>query len=492
MKAKVLISFVLAAVLMSTTACTKGKSRRRRSTNPTSGQTTGTSGTTTTSEPELDPAVRDKVFTKAFQTNVKVGGTNQVSAGGEATMDPASDRSNLFVVLETYKPIKLAGTAIQYYAHYDYTYTVTVSGETKDSSEYIDSVVNTSDKRTVFFKNWPTEGDAANFPQIKVTATATISGQSESREYTLKMSKFSRSYAKIDLADVYKTGSECLDWMTSDFIPMSKTAPVAGAYGPDTSKYDEWQLIPDSAGKRPTYISNIETYGRVTYYSDSDSNSAILQCGNYAMQIYQLKEYNAWGATCETLYKNVDVIVRAQLSVGYGNIQLSYVDEIIPLPEGYGHTVAPIATPQEISEAEIGNNSWWSNPIFNKVVAPTTVTYVGNLNKIDNKSQNTATVVTPASASDADFKANRYEFDVKVGNTTVTVQTDYHMLESSEAGSLPDTLKSVVTAGEGTSFKLGGTIRWLNSRSVWGGNDYSTRSVGYWEIVPYLEAHASM
>ncbi len=483
MKSKVLFSLLLSAVLIGTAACNSGGRKKKKSTTTTS---EGGGGST-----------EEKVWNKAFASNVSVGGSNSVTPGGQSVLDPNSDSAMLFVVLEDEKSFRMPGQVNEYHVTYEYTYEVTVNGQAGNANDYIDSSVKTSDKTTVFFKNWPAEGsDSANYPNFKVTAKATISGESQSKDYTLVLSPFSRKYAKVELKDIYKTGTNCLDWMTDTYIPFGQEAPVAGAYGPNVDKYDEWYTKPAQSGNRPNYYSNVETYGRVTYFADEDGNTALLQCGSYSIQLYQLSDYKGWSSTKEVLFGQKDVIVRAQLSSGFGNVQLSYVDEIIPLPEGYGKTVDAITAPQPIVESEIANNNWATNPLFNKVVAPTTVTYQGNLNKISNHQKNTPTDVVPATASSADFRANRYEFDIKVGNTKVTVQTDYHMLKSSSAGNLSDTLKQIVNLQVGAEFKIGGTIRWLNERDTskggWGGNDYATRTLGYWEIVPYLPEHASL
>ena len=472
MNKKGFLTLLLAAVLVGTVGCTSGGSKKKKS----SGADTSTSG----------GGDEEKMWKNGFAGCVSIAGSKAAVADTEDALDPASDTSMMFTVFEDQKEFGIAGKPGRYNITINYEFSATVDGNAVDYNQYVESSVKTSDKTVVFFKGWPAAGTAAaSMPRFKIKAKGTINGETQERNYTLVLNPFTRAYAKMDLADVYTAGTgSCLKWMSDNFVPFKQDAPVAGAYGPNYQYDPAWEATYDAEKK--SFIANVESYGRVTYVT-GDGNNGILQAGEHAIQLYQLVDYKGWAATGSTLM-NQDVIIRGTLSGGYGNIQFSYIDEILPLPAGYGHTVPAIPAASEFTEAMISNVDWNHNAIFNKVVKATSVTYQGNLNTIKNASQGAATTVTPVTDLDSvNFASTRYEFDVKIGSTKFTVQTDYHMVKDSDA--LAAALKSVVKSSVGTSFKLGGTIRWLNDRSVVGGNDYSTRTAGAWEISPFAVDH---
>lgn len=470
MKAKGLLTLLLAGALICTAGCTARSGKKKK-----------TSGVAPTSQ---GGGGEDKVWKTGFAGCLAIGGAKSATADTEDALDPASDTSMMFVVFEDQKEFGIPGTPDRYNITLSYEFSM----DSGNANDYIEARVKTSDKTVVFFKNWPAQGTAAaNYPRIKVKATGTINGNSQDRNYTLVLSPFDRTYAKMELSDVYTkhASKNCLKWMSDQFIPaFGPTEPVANAFGPDYHFDPAWEKTWDAEKK--SFIANVESYGRVTYVT-GDGNNGLLQCGDHTIQLYQLINYKGWAATGSTLL-NQDVIIRGTLSGGYGNVQFSYIDEIIPLPDGYGKTVTPPTAPVEFTEAMIGNTDWASNPIFNKVVKATEVTYQGNLKQITNNSGGDATVVVDASPSSVNFASKRYEFDLKIGTTTFTVQTDYHMVKDSSE--LVNTLKSIVNKSVGSTCKIGGTIRWLNDRSKMAGNDYSTRVEGKWEISPYLAEHA--
>lgn len=483
MKKTGFLTLLLAAVLVGTVGCTSSGKKKKKS---GSGSVTSKSG----SQPS-----EDKVWKYGFSGCVSIGGSTGATAGSEDPLDPATESSGLFVVLEDTKDFRIPGQPGDH--HIDITYDFSVNGASADS--YIEAKVQNKGKTVVFFTNWPAKGsEQSTWPKVKVVANGTIDGEKQTREYTLVMNPFEREYIKFSLDDIYKTGTECLDWMSSSFVPSGAEGPVAGAYGPDMSKYPTAWTKSEKTGQ---IFANIETYGKLTSYCAADGNSAVLQCGDQAIQLYQLKEYGAWAASKEA-FLNQDVIVRGCLSAGYGNIQLSYIDSIFPLTSSYGKTVDPIPAPGEITEAVVTNKQWWSQPSFNKEFKATDVVFNGNVYQITNVPGGKPTTgwkgdtssdgekpITGSALQSIDFAAKRYEFEVKVGSTVVTVQTDYHMI--TDYPDLAAGLKELVNKPVGTTVKLGGALHWLNDRTVQAGNDYSTRSAGAWEIFPYLPSHVA-
>ena len=425
----------------------------------------------------------EKMWKNGFSGCVAIGGSKSATADSEDSLDPASDQSMMYVVFEDEKEFGIAGKPQRYHISIDYEFTM----DSGNANEYIEARVKTDDKTVIFFTKWPAAGTAADqLPRIKVKAKGTIDGATQERNYTLVLNPFSRDYAILELSDVYSkhASKPCLKWMSEGFIPFKQDAPVANAYGPDVDYDPAWKATWKESEK--SFIANVESYGRVTYVSP-DGNNAILQAGEHYIQIYQLIKYKGWAATGSTLM-NKDVIVRGTLSGGYGNIQFSYIDEIIPIPDGYGKSVPPLAPATQLTEAMIKDTSWATNPIFNRVVTATPVTFQGNVCVIHNASGGDPTTVddpiTGSALQNVDFNSKRYEFDVQIGSTKFRIQTDYHIIKDEAHPELANNLKTLVNKPVGSTVQLGGTIRWLNDRTKMAGNDYSTRIEGEWELVP--------
>lgn len=463
----------MATVLVATAGCTSGGRKKKKS----SGASTSESS---------DPM--DKFFENGFKGCIRIAGETKARDDAINEVDPATTlNKDLFAILTNKTKAQKSGSPEEYDMTLSYSYTIT--NGTSDINDYIEARIDNEDKSVIFFKGFPAVGTALDAcPVIKATVTGTINGDSRTKDYQLRLNPYDLKYHQMPISEIYAPATKCFDWMTEDFTTQGHETACADAFGPDVTKYaDEgWWQNPENKKVHAA----IETYGYITYLSP-DKNNGILECGNQAIQLYQVAEYAAWNSTKNDVM-NVPVVVRGELSGGFGNLQISYIREIFPAPSSI--SVAAPATPVEFTEAEIANVNWSENPLFNKVVKATSVKFDGNVHQIINHSGGDDTEVkdeiTGSDLDGVDFTAYRYEFDVKIGETVLTVQTDYHIIE--RYPELAASLKSIVKSTKGTNVKIGGTIRWLNDRSVVGGNDSTTRTQGKWEIVPYLPEHASL
>ncbi len=471
MKKKVLFSILMAAVLVATAGCTSGGRKKKRS----SGASTSQSS---------DPM--DKFFENGFKGCIRIAGETKARDDAINEVDPATTlNKDLFAILTNKTKAQKSGSPEEYDMTLSYSYTIT--NGTSNINDYIEARIDNEDKSVIFFKGFPAVGtDLSACPIIKATVTGTINGDSRTKDYQLRLNPYDLKYHQMPISEIYAPATKCFDWMTEDFTTQGHETAEAGAFGPDVAKYADEGWWQNSENKK--VHAAIETYGYITFIS-KDKNNAILECGNQAIQLYQVAEYAAWESTKDDVM-NKPVVVRGELSGGFGNLQISYIREIFPAPSSI--SVAAPVTPTEFTEAMIGNILWSENPLFNKVFKATSVKYAGNVHQIHNKQGGEATVVDPEITGDAlqsvDFLGSRYEFDVTIGSTTFTVQTDYHIIEVNPE--LAATLKTIVNKPVGSDIKIGGTVRWLNDRSVVGGNDGTTRTQGAWEIVPFLPEHA--
>lgn len=469
MKKQVFLSFLLAATLVATVSCApKGKKKKKSTTNTSSSD-----------------GIDDRIWEAGFKGCIRIAGEGRCTADGIDEVDPASTlNKQLFAVFtNSISGLGIAGSPEEYDMSLEYTYSVeNGSGNPED---YFESKIDNDDKTVVFFKNFPALNTALeSCPKIRVKATGTIEGHQREKNYTLRLNPYDLSFHEMPLTEIYAPKTKCFDWMTEDFTTQGHETACAGAFGPDVSKYDAWWQNEENKKVHAA----IETYGYLTYMSP-DKNNGILQCGDQAIQLYQVAEYAGWEPT-KAVIMNRPVVVRGELSGGFGNLQISYIREIFPAPSNI--SVAQPTAPAEFTEAMISNIKWSENPLFNKIVKATSVKFNGNVHQIKNHSAGEATEVldeiTGSALDQVNFSSYRYEFDVLIGSTVLTVQTDYHIVELYPE--LSSTLKSIVKKSKGDSVKIGGTIRWLNDRSVIGGNDSTTRDQGKWEIVPYLPEHA--
>lgn len=462
----------MVSAIAATVGCTPKKPRRKSSSEG------GESG----------DGIPDKIWETGFKGCIRIAGEGRCEAEPAYNeVDPAgTENKQLFAIMTTkVNKISVVGQKGEY--DMDLSYTYTVENSTSSAEDFFEYTIENPDsgKNVVFFKNFPAVGtELSACPVVHVTAKGVIEGKERTKTYLLRFHGYNSSFDVMTIPTIYETNPKCFKWMTEDFTTQGHETACEGAFGPDITKYDSWWQNQETKFVH----ASIETYGYITYMSP-DLNNGILECGGQALQLYQVVKYAGWDWTKDDVM-NKPVRVRGELSGGFGNIQLSYIREIFPVSNDI--SVAAPTTPTEFTEEMISNIKWSENPIFNKIVKATTVKFNGNVRSIKNNSAGAATDVsdpiTGSALDQVDFTTTRYEFDVLIGSTVLTVQTDYHIIE--RYPELAASLKAIVKKAEGAEVKIGGTIRWLNDRSVVGGNDSTTRTQGKWEIVPYLPEHA--
>lgn len=461
-KAKVLLSAFVALAMVALVACApRGGSKKKKSTSGGSGG-----------------AVPELAWEGGFSGAVSVGASTSVVEGREAQVMPSNAKTS-FATLANKRSYADLDTGDTYEFSFTFEYSAKVGTEAKPVSEYIQAESVEGDKTLLQFKGWPSQtAKTADYPRFTVKATGTCNGETKEKTYVLVLNPLDKVFIKMSLAELYSAHADGnkLKWMG----PKKDTGGtnIPNAYTTDLTQTE---------GQSSYWI---ETKGYITYCTNDD-NWAILQNGEHSVQLYQLTQLTTWPSMKSSLM-NKPVIVQGQISEGYGNVQLSYVQKIIEAEAGDTDFVTPVA-PATYTEAIMSNKNWVTNPMFNKTVLKTAVTFKGNIRTAENDKE-TQAVTDP---SKIDTNSGRYEFDVQIGSTVFTVASDYHTVKDSTdfRNNFNDVLRN---AKDGDTIYVGGTIRWQNDRATVSPssptkveNDYSVRVEGLWTLAPYSASHIS-
>lgn len=427
------------------------------------------------SKTPVGPEPSEAAWTYAFNNAVHVG-ANVASSEVDNDVKPEDKTPTPFISLMKSATIRPMGEVDDYAFEFEYKYSVTVNGEEKSTSDYIEDEIYSEAMAVtaVQFKNWPANGsDAATWPRFKVETIAKCNGHSQSKSYTMVLNPTFYEFRKMSLADIYAKHP------TLDCLACLKADTVAGSYKADCADNEFY---------------NVETQGKLVY-ATPDGNWGVLQDGDKFIQIYQLSMAPIWDIIKDKLVGN-KIWLKASVSPAYGNIQLSYVKSMLPIKAGDSAHPVTDGGEKSMSASDVSNLNWWTNPIFNAIGTISGATVKdGKIYQIKNASggsSTTETVVTDKSSIKSE--TNRYEFDIQVGSHTMRYATDYHACcgkdgkgDSTEYSAQMNAFLQGLTAGQ--SVKVQGTVRWLNDRSVSSGNDYTIRTAGNWTITPFLPGH---
>jgi len=431
----------------------------------------GKKGSKTPTGPEPSEAA----WTYAFNNAVHVG-SNVASSEVDNDVKPEDKTPTPFISLMKGATVRPMGETDDYTFEFEYKYSVTVNGEEKQASDYIEDEIYSEamNVTAVQFKNWPANGsDQATWPKFKVETTAKCNGHEQSKSYTMVLNPTLYEFRKMSLADIYAKHDSlnCLKCLKADSVADSFKADCE-----DNEFY------------------NIETQGKLVYATE-DGNWGILQDGDKFIQIYQISMSPIYEIIKDKLIGQ-NVWLKASVSPAYGNIQISYVKSILPIKEGDSSHPVTAGSEKNFSASDLSNVEWWNNPIFNAIGSVSGATVVdGKIYEIKNAQGGSATTDTLVSdKSKIKSESARYEFDIQVGSHVMRYATDYHACcgpdskgDSTEFSAQMNTFLQGITAG--ASIKVQGTVRWLNTRSVVSGNDYTIRVSGNWTITPFLSSH---
>lgn len=452
-KTKVLLSSFIALAMVALVACAPRGGNKKRSSGGGSGG-----------------AVPELAWEGGFSGAVSVGASTSVVEGREAQVMPSNSATS-FATLANQRIYADPDSGDTYNFTFTFEFSAKVGTEVKPATDYIESQTSSDEgKKTLLaFKGWPSQNaEQANYPRFSVKAKGTCNGETKEKTYVLVLNPLDKVFKKMSLDQLYEAADGKLTWMTGK--KNTGGAVIPGAYTTDLSQTE---------GQSSYWV---ETKGILTYVA-KDGNWGILQNGDKAVQVYRLDEYTGWTSIRDSVM-NVPITLQAEISSGFGNIQLSYVQKIAKI-EGTDPDIKPITPAEAYDEEMIKDTNWATNTIFNKVVTKTEVKFNGKINKVKNSS-GSDTVLTDmmSNRSACNSKTERYEFEVLLGSTPLIVATDYHACKDSDAfvTACDQILKS---AAVGSTIAIGGSIRWMNDRNVVKKNDYSIRTAGEWTIIPF-------
>ena len=427
------------------------------------------------SKAPVGPEPSEAAWTYAFNNAVHVG-ANVASSEVENDVKPEDKTPTPFISLMKSATVRPMGETDDYAFEFEYKYSVTVSGEEKNVDDYIEDQIYSEamSVTAVQFKNWPANGsEDTTWPRFKVETTAKCNGHSQSKTYTMVLNPTYYEFRTMTLAQIYAKHP------TLNCLACLKADSVADSYKADCADNEFY---------------NVETQGKLVYATE-DGNWGVLQDGDKFIQIYQISMSPIWDIIKDKLIGN-KIWLKASVSPAYGNIQMSYVKSILPIKSGDSAHPVIDGGEKAMSASDVSNVEWWNNPLFNAIGTISGATVKdGKIYEIKNASGGSSTSETLVTdTSKIKSESSRYEFDIQVGSHTMRYATDYHACcgydgkgASTDFSAQMNTFLKGITAG--ASIKVQGTVRWLNTRSIVSGNDYTIRTSGNWTITPFLPAH---
>jgi len=448
---KTLLAVTLCMAAVCATGCNKKKSGG------------GSSGKVTT-----------EVVEKALKGAVSVG-ANAVALGdgtkaGSGDYKP-SDTSANCIKLATKKSFTLDSASYDF--TYDYTFKMgnPLSGK-NNWSDYAAPETKEGDyrvlKSNLFTPNTIT--DHSKYTYVEISIAAKCGDSTSSAKANIYLCPMDKVAKKMSLADI-NTKDDTLGSYYWTKLDSEKSGDKA--FKADITKAE--------SGQAAFYV---ETWGKLVH-ATADGNWAILASGNDAIQIYQPSKCTDY----KTSMIGTNVSVKASLSFGYGNTQISYVYEMATITDNAKYPVTEpdlnqnfdsmITSADWVDHMMCNNTGYVENALFGKADG-TPFIYTAK-----NTSQGGDTGETQIQAADIAAASSHTGFYAHIGTKEFRVEFDYHSCKDS---GLADAVKTYISGLKSNDNlgKLYGCLRWLNSRELAAGNDYCVHTTGVWRLTPYL------
>lgn len=243
-----------------------------------------------------------------------------------------------------------------------------------------------------------------------------------------------------------------------------------------TAADDNFELVEPSTGYyKPNNegftFTCVSTEGEVVYTSP-DGNWALIADGDYVLQLYSGSNLDLNTTRYPALKIGNKVYVEAELGVYKGNLQVSYIFDI----SNSDAAVKASTGFRNLTASDFDGKHYWQGGLMN-TLRSVTATYQGNL-----KDRNGQAVSSPSA-----LQFNRFTFDVKVGEKTLTIAFDYHVDPGEKDHPIFDAFqKKLEGLSVGSNVTIKGTFRFNGPvDKSYKGNEASTN----WNLVPFLEDH---
>lgn len=242
---------------------------------------------------------------------------------------------------------------------------------------------------------------------------------------------------------------------------------IADLYKPNQAGTN-FEIVDETTGKIKTNHGQKYYYVAISgklIYKSPDSNWGLLADGKNVVELYRLDACSDNDKAVVGHY----ITVYADISNGYGNIQLAYISEI---EEMVDHT--SIEEPVDIEDVKEGINDEESPDFktFFSGISNANSKVTGTFNCLKDKSGNE---IEPSTFD----KSARQTLELTVGSETFVIAYDYHAGKTGDVGlEFEDIIKGL---SKGDSLEIHGTLRWANDN---GSNGISAE--GQWTLTPYL------
>ncbi len=380
---------------------------------------------TSCSNPEAEQKALKKVLDSGIASTVASGSPLNAQDGDNLNTNTLKGDDNDALSLTTKQITKIDGNSF------------TVELEWSWAEEY-NEVISMTDiegdethKKMSFV--YPGESATAN-TEASFKVSAKCGSQTDERTFNVLLVKTSIKYDEVKIADLYKMNAAGTNFNIVD----------------ESTGY-----IKTNYGQKYYYISVV---GKVIYVA-ADQNWALIADGKDVLQLYRVD-----AASDKDLVKVGKYIrVYGDMSNGYGNLQLAYINKVEQLEEAPG--IADFV--EQTVPVGLNNKTSADFKSFFSGISNAVTTFTGTI----------------VAKDDISFNGQvRQTIDLDLGGTgnTIVLAYDYHVAKSGA----PETLaayKAVLDgAKNGDKITVRGTLRWSNADSANKINDN-----GAWTITPF-------